>query len=179
MKKLATLPIILLIAILMPSCSKEVSNYARPVIPTSSPLPHVRLITDWISIPVTELATRSEIQLHGSFQFVPTTAYANNIHVHLLYARVPSSRSGEIKRVPFRLLMELANGEKMFVGFRFYTSEVGFNLTINNSDPTGPCPEASLFDDFKYRYIVIPKTEYDSHNINWDNYTEVAQALHI
>jgi hypothetical protein len=73
----------------------------------------------------------------------------------------------------------MTNGDKMTVGFRHQTNDKGFNLIINNTDPTGPCPDAANFVDFKYRYIVIPKTEFNAHNIDWDNYAEVAQALGI
>ena len=76
--------------------------------------------------------------------------------------------------------LELSQGtaDQTF-GFSFWMDYSGFFLSIQNLNDATIAPDAAIIQDFKFRYIIIPRQVYHSLGIDWDNYDEVAQALNL
>lgn len=181
------IPVTFTFLVLISSCSKSsieqssngnASNQNQTSINSST----VTLASSWFSPALNIGADRNSVFLTGRQNFETSQRYDKNLHVELGYVMMPGQRIPLYRRLPMRLTVDLTtnqNGNDKVYSFEFAMDNQGFVLTIKNVDDVLSVPDPIYSENFKYRYIVISKTLYESLTINWDNYKEVAQALNI
>jgi len=129
------------------------------------------------------VSDRGESFLQGTRPFDSRVEYDINTHVELAYVSMPGQRIPVIKRLPMRLeILQMGvsqNSHDKIYSFQFWMENSGFNLKVKNVNDPSITPDPTIIQDFNYRYIVIPKTVYDSFNIDWNNYNEVVNALNL
>jgi hypothetical protein len=181
MKKITILSAISL-AVFATSCQKEGvrqpgSNVAAGN-PTVATISKQTIISSWFILSLSLASDRNEIYLTGTEPFGRYVDYDKTQHVELAYVMMPGERFPVVKRLPMKLKADNGSQTAIF-DVQFSLDNTGFILTVKNTDPGSIAADATLFQDFRYRYIVIPKETYDSFQIDWDNYNEVTQALNL
>lgn len=181
MKKITILSAIAL-AVFVTSCQKEAvrqpSGNPAPGNPAVSTAAKQTIISSWFILPLSLVSDRNETYLMGKESFGQHVEYDKTQHVELAYISMPGERRPVIRRLPMKLKIESGVQDEIF-DVQFALDNTGFILTVKNTNPGSIAADAGIFSDFHYRYIVIPKEVYDSFQIDWDNYREVAQALNL
>jgi hypothetical protein len=112
--------------------------------------------------------------LQGQYQLSSPVNYDYNDHVQLAFARNRGRESYVYEKLPMNFNTSQGN---VRVGFVLdYNS---FTVNIWNTDFPAQRPVVSLFSNMQYRFIVIPKSTYQSLNIDLSDYTAVATALNF
>jgi hypothetical protein len=99
-------------------------------------------------------------------------------HIELTYSMTTSGRITEYKRLPMKLFPDQNLQDKMYL-FKSSLNERSLIITIQNEYDPQTLPDNSICGEFRFRYVIIPKPLFESLNINWDNYAEVALALNL
>ena len=182
MKKLTISSAILMLAVFVMSCNKQTNLVTRPVtgttVTTTTP-DTATIVSDWFSLIVDQVSDdMGGVYLQGMKPFYNQAAYNKNSHVELAYVSMPGQQAAVISHLPMNL--ELSQGASDHIyGFSFWMDNAGFFLSIQNLNDATIAPHPSIIQDFKFRYIIIPRQVYHTLGIDWDNYDEVAQALHL
>ena len=181
MKKITILLSTSLLLASIISCTKgPVRQPDNSVVDPPPPPPpvEVKIASSWFSVTLDTMIDRSKVYLIGRHEFETNEKYSKLNHIELAYVKIPGQRIAVYKRLPLKYMFPLASANKGY-SFDFSMSQTEFILTISNLFVPDDCPDASAFEDFMYRYVVIPKTLFESLSINWNNYSEVALALNI
>ena len=181
MKKITILLSTSLLLASIISCTKEsVRQPGNTVVdqPPPPPPPGVKIASSWFSVTLDTVIDRSKVYLTGRHEFETNDNYSKLNHIELAYVKIPGQRIAVCKKLSLKYMFPQATAGKLY-SFDFSMSQTGFTLTISNLSAPNDCPDASAFEDFMYRYVVIPKTLFESLSINWDNYAEVALALNL
>lgn len=182
MKKLTILSAFVMLAATMLSCSKESATTQRTSVsftqtPTSggeikfaSPwfLPLFKIVSDRSS---TFLLARQD---HGS-----SLNYDQAIHVALAYVKLGYNHIQITKRLPI-ILSALNLIPNEFIEINFSADITGCDVTLKNADrQISNVITDNPFPDIQVRYIIITRNRFESLNIDWDDYSAVANALGI
>lgn len=186
MKKLTISSAFLLLAVFVMSCKKQTELVTRPFsgtgATTTPPTTHT-IVSGWFWLYMSTVSDRGESFLQGSKPFDSRVDYDKNTHVELAYVSMPGQRIPVIKQLPMKLKVSevsfLQNSQDDIYSFQFSMGTTGFYLSVKNVNNHSLTPDPTIIQDFEYRYIIIPKQVYNSLNINWDNYNEVANALNL
>jgi hypothetical protein len=163
----------------IPGCLTVLNNGNNSVNKTSSPAVIERtIISSWFNLSLFPISDRTEFYLEGTEYFNKSVDYDKDYHVELAYIMIPGDRAPVYKRLPMNFTV-LADCKTEEFSFRFAIDHIGFSLNVRNLDPTVITIDPHISQDFFYRYIVIPRSLFNSLAINWDNYDEVAQALNL
>ena len=162
----------------VPGCL-TVFNSNNSVNKTSSPTVTERtMISSWFNLSLFPICDKTEFYLEGTEYFNRSVDYDKDHHVELAYVMMPGEGTSIYKRLPMNLTV-LADCKSEEFSFRFAIDHIGFSLNVRNLDPTIITIDPHISKDFFYRYIVIPRSLFNSLAIDWDNYDEVAQALNL
>jgi hypothetical protein len=168
-----------LVLIATPGCLTVLNNGNNSLNKTSSPAVTERtIISSWFNVSLFPISDRTEFYLEGSEYFNKTVDYDKDYHVELAYVMIPGNGTPVYKRLPMNLTV-LADCKAEEFSFRFAIDHIGFSVNLRNLDPTAITIDPHISQDFFYRYIVIPRSLFNSLAINWENYEEVAQALNL
>ncbi|HEU5164101.1 MAG TPA: hypothetical protein VFU29_01105 [Chitinophagaceae bacterium] len=182
MKKLTISSAILMFAVFVMSCNKQADVVSRPTTGTTvatAPPDTTTIVSDWFSLSVDQLSDdMGGVYLQGMKPFDNQAAYNRDIHVELAYVSMPGQQAAVISHLPMNLELSQGTSDHTY-GFSFWMDNAGFFLSIQNLNDATIAPDPSIIQDFKFRYIIIPRQVYDSLGIDWDNYDEVAQALNL
>lgn len=181
MKKIAIVACISFLFALISSCTKdEVTSpdNNRVVQPPSPTAKEVKIVSSWFSLSLDSIMDRSNACLIGRHEFETNEPYDRANHVELAYVNIPGQRIAQYKKLPFKYVSP-DPGYNKICSLNPSMDQTGFILTISNLSDPNAFPDATSFDGFKYRYIVISKSLYNSFTIDWNDYTAVAQALNI
>jgi hypothetical protein len=163
----------------IPGCMTVFNNGNNSISKTSSPVSTERtIISSWFNLSLFPICDRTEFYLEGSEYFNKTMDYDKDYHVELAYVMIPGEGAPIYKRLPMNLTV-LANYKTEEFSFGFAIDQIGFSLNVRNLDPTAISIDPHISKDFFYRYLVIPRSLFNSLAIDWDNYDEVVQALNL
>ena len=116
----------------------------------------------------------TSIEVHFLFVFVSRAMFGLSITINTFIMK---------NRLPMILKISSMNGTQNstddIYSFDFWLDNSGFFVAVKNVNDVTITAHSADIQDFTYRYIVIPKTVFDSLYIDWDNYDEVAQALNL
>jgi hypothetical protein len=98
--------------------------------------------------------------------------------VELAYVSMPGQQARVVSHLPMNLEFSHGTTDQTY-GFSFWLDNSGFFLSILNLNNVTVALDPTTTQDFKYRYIIIPRQVYYTLSIDWDNYDEVAQALNL
>ena len=191
MKKVTTITTVAILAILVVSCSKTSSGLASQSTSSSQSQPtfapvEKTIVSPWVfpSAFTAEADRFGKQIIVGNYPFTAATqiSYDENTHVELAYIRIPTGQ-----RIPYkymRLATDLSvdiNGIISTVTLDYSLDPDGFKVYFKNAVPpflSAVVNQASA-GDWRFMYIVIPKTRYQSAHINWNDLTAVAATLNI
>ena len=163
----------------IPGCLRVFNNGNNNVSRISSPAVHERtIISSWFNLSLFPISDRTKFYLEGTEYFKKSVNYDKDYHVELAYVMIPGNGTPVYKRMPMNLTV-LADCKTEEFSFRFAIDHIGFSVDVRNLDPTVIAIDPQVSQDFFYRYIVIPRSLFNSLAIDWDNYNEVAQALNL
>ena len=178
MKTIGTICTVFVFTVI-PGCMTVFNNGNNSVNKTSSPVFNERtIISSWFNLSLFPISDRTEFYLEGSEYFNKTMDYDRDYHVELAYVMIPGDGAPIYKRLPMNLTV-LADCKTEEFSFRFTMDHMGFSLNVRNLDPTSITIDPHISQDFFYRYIVIPRSLFNSLAIDWNNYDEVVQALNL
>ena len=181
MKKLTILFTFFLTAVLIMSCSKESSltGTVPPNPPPPPPPPPVKIASSWFSPVFTIANDRSSIYLMAYRDHENSATYDKATHVELAFAKLNYRRLTIIKRLPVMLSASQQNLNDL-CEINFALDNTGCIVTIKNADRNAlPVLHSNPFPDLQIRYVIIPRTLFESLNVNWDDYAAAALALNI
>ena len=183
MKKLIISSAFVMLAVFVLSCRKQADLVTRPftgTTVTTAPTDTITIVSDWFSLSFNQVTDldMGEVYLQGREPFSNYVYYDRNIHVELAYVFMPGQQGPVISHLPMKLDLSPGAPNQLY-GFSFWMDNSGFFLSIQNLNDVTVVPDATTVQDFKYRYIIIPRQVYDTLGIDWDNYDEVAQALNL
>ena len=178
MKKIIHLSVIAVLAIIIASCSKSSSGYSGAVSNLQNTMVaqpvKVRVISDWLSLPLSQVYVNGLSQLTGQYTFTQVMSYETGMHKRLAYVKIPARYGYIYKALP--AIQATVDGNH---ALNFSIDFSAFQVTINNKDfPTSPI-NAPSFSNFQYRYIIIPTEVYLSFSIDWNDLPAVAAALNF
>jgi hypothetical protein len=186
MKKLTISSAFLTLAVLIMSCKKQVDIVTQPFAGTevtNASSNTQTVISGWFWLYLNAVSDRGETYLQGIKSFDSRVEYNTNTHIELAYASMPGQRIPVIKRLPMKLKISQfvisQNSQDDIYSFQFSMGNSGFNLSVKNASDPSLAPDPTIIQDFKYRYIIIPRQLYQTLAIDWDNYNEVANALNL
>ena len=186
MKKLTISSAFLILMVSVISCKKETENFARattsPAGSTTTQSNAQTIVSKWFPLFFNTVSDRGVIYLQGKEPFYTHVVYDKSIHVELAYVSLPGQRIPVIHRLPMKFNVpefDSQNSPGKVYGFDFLLDNSGFIVSVKNLNDATVAPEPEIIQDFTYRYIVIPITVYQSLNIDWNNYREVANALNL
>ena len=147
---------------------------------SSSAKPEIKVVSNWISISPNSYFLNVDrlgyFFVTGIYNFDASTqlSYDDGAQVELAYARIPIGRVFQYQKLSFD--MQPTN-----VFLNYSLDPDGFKLNFKNGSYN------SLVDavnevyngDWRFRYIVIPKSQFDRTNIDWNNYLLVASTLNF
>lgn len=136
------------------------------------------IVSSWFSMSLFPISDRTEFYLEGTEYFTKTADYDKDHHVEFAYVMIPGEGEPVYKRMPMDLALVTDRRTEEF-SFRFAIDHSGFSLTVRNLDPAVITIDPRIYQDFFYRYIVIPRSLFYSLTLDWDNYDEVAAALNL
>lgn len=182
MKKLTISSAILTLAVFIMSCKKQAELVTQPfagtTVTTASP-DTTTIISDWFSLPVDQLSDdMGGVYLQGMKPFYRNAAYNRTLHVELAYVSMPGQQARVVSHLPMNLEFSQGTTDQTY-RFSFWLDNSGFFLSILNLNDVTIALEPATTQDFKYRYIIIPRQVYYDLRIDWDNYDEVAKALNL
>lgn len=182
MKKLTISSAILTLAVFIMSCKKQAELVTQPfagtTVTTASP-DTTTIISDWFSLPVDQLSDdMGGVYLQGMKPFYRNAAYNRTLHVELAYVSMPGQQARVVSHLPMNLEFSQGTTDQTY-RFSFWLDNSGFFLSILNLNDVTIALDPATTQDFKYRYIIIPRQVYYTLNIDWDNYDEVAKALNL
>lgn len=177
-----TIPASLFLAtVLLCSCRKESSFAAAP--PVSSPVSPanqaVKIVSQWFSPAFDVVYDRNTIFLKSHQVSATPLTYDRATHTQLAFVKLNYQGAPMTMRLRaiFRSPVNIAN---KLSEIDFSISETGCIVTVKNADKDAPSIiTTNPFPDMQVRYIVIPKTFFETLGIDWNDYTVVAQALNI
>jgi hypothetical protein len=181
MKKLTILSAIILFSAVWVACSKgDVNRPPAATVnnPVVDPVQPVTIISNWFELELSLGNVRGIPMLQGREAFDNHVEYDKNTHVELAFASLPDQRIPTYRRLPMKYFMP-GVGQDEFASFTYGIDNLGFLLTITSSESGSSLLVPANFQDFKYRFIVLPKAKYESLNVNWDDYVQVAIALNL
>ena len=190
MKKLTISSAILMLVAFVMSCNKQTDLVTRPVtgttVTTTAP-DTATIVSDWFSLLVDQVSDdMGGVYLQGmkpfytnaAYTFYTNAAYNRNSHVELAYVSMPDQQARVVSHLPMNLEFSQGGTDQMY-SFSFWLNNSGFFLSILNINDVTVALDPITTQDFKYRYIIIPRQVYYTLGIDWDNYDEVAQALKL
>ena len=182
MKKLTISSAILLFAVFVMSCNKQADlvtrSFTGTTATTASP-DTTTIISDWFSLSFDQLTSdMGEVYLQAMKPFYNQAGYNRNLHVELAFVSMPGQQDPVVRHLPMNLEFTQGGSDQTY-GFSFWVDNSGFFLSIQNLNDVTIVPESTTVQDFKYRYIIIPRQVYHNLPIDWANYDEVAQALNL
>jgi hypothetical protein len=161
----------------IPGCLRVFNNGNNSLSKISSPILHERtIISSWFNLSLFPISDRAKFYLEGTEYFNKSVDYDKDHYVELAYVMMPDNGAPVYKRLPMNLTV-LADCKSEEFSFRFAIDHIGFSLSVKNLDPTVIAIDPQISKDFFYRYIIIPRSLFNSLTIDWDNYDKVAQAL--
>ena len=161
----------------IPGCMTVFNNGSNSVNKTSSTAVTERtMISSWFNLSLFPISDRTEFYLEGTEYFKKTVDYDKDSYVELAYVMIQGGGAPDYKRLPMNLTV-LGDCKAEEFSFRFSIDHIGFSVNVRNLNPTVLTIDSQVSQDFFYRYIVIPRSLFNSLAIDWDNYDEVAQAL--
>lgn len=182
MKKLTISSIVLLLAVFVISCNKQADLVTRSftgTTVTTAPPDTTTIVSNWFSLSVDDVSDdMGGVYLQGMKPFNNHAAYNRNLHVELAFVSMPGQQDRIIRHLPMNLEFTQGGSDQTY-GFSFWLGNSEFFLSIQNLNDVTIAPDPAITQDFKYRYIIIPRQVYHTLGIDWDNYDEVAQALNL
>ena len=181
MKKLLVLTVVASIAIFVLSCSKNGSqitggspatgdNNGSGDSPTGGQT-KPSFVSEWFTV---EFHTADDPLVNGLFGEValsPDIPASFTADVKLVYAR-HAGREIIYDKLPITVEFK---DDQVNLAANFTNGSVV--LVITNSNGKNNLSDAGIFDGYEYRYLSVPVTLYQTLNIDWTNYEEVASAL--
>ena len=182
MKKLTISSAILMLAAFVMSCNKQTDLVTRPsagtTVTTTAP-DTATIVSDWFSLSVDQVSDdMGGVYLQGMKPFYTNAAYNRNSHVELAYVSMPDQQARVVSHLPMDLEFSQGATDQTY-RFNFWLDNHRFFLSILNLNDVTVALDPITTQDFKYRYIIIPRQVYYTLGIDWDNYDEVAQALNL
>jgi len=145
------------VLIVVPGCL-TVFNSSNSVNKPSSPAVTERtMISSWFNLSLYPISDRTEFYLQGTEYFKKSVDYDKDYHVELAYILIPDDRAPVYKRLPMNFAV-LGDCKTEEFSFRFSIDHIGFSLSVRNLDPTVITIDPHIYQDFFYRYIVIPRS---------------------
>jgi len=181
MKKITFLLSTSLLLASLISCTKETVRQAGNIVvdpPPPPPQAEVKIASSWFSVRLDSMADRSGVYLMGRHDFETNERYDKALHIELAYVNITGQRIPVYRLLPQRLLFPQNTTDKWY-SIASSMDPSGFVLKISNVYDPNAYPPAANFADFKYRYVIIPRSLYNSLSIDWNDYSVVAQALNI
>lgn len=195
MKKITTIASVAIFAIAIISCSKSsYSDLASQAAsrPADQPKPEVTTISNWLS-PLSftvETDRLGDKYIKANCLFTPSTpissstqiSYDKSTHIELAYVKMPSDQRFlyKYKKLPFdfEVVDHNVSGD---VRIDFSLDPDGLKIYFKNADYSflSRAVDQSIADKWNFRYIVIPKTKYQSTNVDWNDLIAVAAALNF
>ena len=187
MKKIITTTLTVIFILTFVSCKKE--DVQQPISPaatlattsvaiTGTTLAMKSISSDWLRLSFSEVystpTTGNFVFQLANYMINPAIAYNPGIDVALAYVKIQGSNGNNYYRIPGLVATTTQN-----LDMSFWMNPVSFNVSIYNADDHSLMPDAALFPSYRFRYIVILRTTYESLNIDWNNYYAVAAALNI
>jgi hypothetical protein len=174
MKKNSILLAAIILSATLFSCKKE-KLQTRIVVNNSTLGPvQERIVSDWLSLPLNSAVYSNASSLRGGYSLSSAVSYDYNDHVQLVFARSRGREEFVYEKLPINIGTSQGN-----VRIDFSLTYSNFAVNIWNTDSPAQSPVIQQFSNMQYRFIVIPKSIYQSLNINWNEYTEVATALNL
>lgn len=182
MKHITILSAVALLLIFLPSCQKQTlttnDNIVNDHKPLDNSVAEQTIISSWFPLQLSLTSDRNELLLKGIGYFDRKVEYDKALHVELAYVMIPGQHVSTYKRLPMKLFIK-TDATAGFYAFQFGFEPSGFNLTIKNIDSVNGALNPDMFNDFQYRYIILPLSKYSDLSIDWENYYDVAQALNL
>jgi len=168
MKKM-TLSILAVTAIVFLSCSKDSGVITESKAPEKKISAPVTKISGWLSMNFVPGFKYNAQGLEGTYYFNPSSIYDEQETTRLAFIRTADARTA----LPANVLID---GDNLSISYLLtYDS---FTIMVNNANEVG-VPDANKLTSCQFRYIVVPNSVINAHDIDWTNYSAVAQALEI
>ena len=182
MKKLTILSALVMLAMIMLSCSKESVTTQRASVSftqQSTSSAEIKFASPWFLPQFKIVSDRSSTFLMARQDHGSSLSYDQATHVALAYIKFNYNRMQLTKRLPVvQSSLNLAPNESVEINFG--ADQSGCEVTLKNADRNYPnVIVENPLPDMQVRYIIITKNKFESLNIDWNDYTAVAQALNI
>ena len=191
MKKLTIITAIAFSTILITSCTKSSPGFTRQTslgstsTSSSSVNSNLNVISTWIRPGSFYLnSDRSgNIFITGIYPFTSATqpVYDKSTQVDLAYVRIPTRNGAYVyKKLSYAFGVEIQGSISHILldhslendGLKLYFTTPDFNSLITAVDQT-------ISENWDYRYLIIPRTKYQTMAIDWTDLYAVATALNF
>lgn len=184
MKKLSLIPGLFLTTVILISCSKESATLETALVPPPPPpsqwqTQQIKIASSWFYPVFSIVNERNAVFLKAHQTYETPLTYNKSTHVELGFVKLNYQGTSVARRLPviFSCSQIIANE---LCEINFGVGDTGCDVTIRNADRNlPPVITTNPFPDMQIRYIVIPKTLFESLGIDWDDYAAVMQALSI
>jgi hypothetical protein len=174
MKKIQLPVFIILAAAMVTSCSREIMNHATGQ--STAGNEEMKVMSNWFTLPLHADNKNGVTCLEGILKVKYPEGVDMSRYVKLVYM-IKSADGRATLKLPANVSVPEITPDGLYC-FRYTLDDRGFVLTIKNPDPSAFIPEAvSRFQQYSFRYILVPASMYSSHKINWENYQEALQLL--
>lgn len=173
---------------LIMSCSKSSVSDLTAQTPPKQPVTstEVNMVSNWLSpLSFSDGVDRNGNQfITATYPFTPANhvSYNEDAHVELAYVRVPTNQRIPFRynKLPFTITVGV-NGTSKNVVVDYSLDPDGLKLYFKNAEYMFVAKAVDLLvsENWNFRYIIIPKSKYQSLNIDWDDLSAVAVALNF
>lgn len=164
------------------SCSKDLGDSPN-LLPGSFIPAGKSIVSNWFSVELAPWSQDLELCLVGQAESNQVAEgffnYNKDHYIELAFVRVPSTQpAAGIHSLPWvrQYPDELSSGT---LNMNFGIDPVEFTVSVKAVGNANGHPASAQFSGYLYRFLVIPKSFYQAHKIDWTNYGEVSQVLNL
>jgi len=168
MKK-TTLSILAFTAIVLLSCSKDSGVITESKAPEEKISTQLPIVSEWLTMNFVPGFKYNVEGLEATNYFNPSTIYDEQETTRLAFIRTADSHTA----LPATVQID---GDNLSISYLLTFDS--FTVMVNNADGVG-LPDATKLTNCQFRYLVVPNSMISATNIDWTDYSAVAQALGI
>ena len=176
MKNLFSIALLAFVTVGIISCTKSKITNDGPF-PVHPPVaPNRSLASNWLSMPFSQMYFDDGTIYLQADSIVDRVSNVQNFqrdnYVAFLYIKMEVAGQPTYSSVPFTIA---DNNENITIGYSL--DEGILSIRIYNNSTSGQLLSADRFQDWQFRLVMVSAYDYQNHQIDWNDYAAVENAL--
>ena len=138
--------------------------------------PETIISSEWLSLQFSPVFSSSSGNTQASqvsdYKIIPENKYDPKRYIKLAYIKNSERGYWFYWQIPGMVLMQ-------HYAMDFSLTQNTFSVTVKDIFNQSQLPDSSILEGCRFRFVLIPKTDYSALSINWSDYYAVAAAFNL